>query len=818
MTDDIPTLEDMESSTRKDRLRFAIYREPDVALARVCVTLLEQEIKCELSGDNTVAELVKACLAELSEGATDTTEAKLLEEIEKAIRSSVELKGFKIEILPEADLQFEFHMDLQSGKTFGKMNALHPFASDRGELGRRIQTSIQNAFSQPAKELAASIHDALENDNQNEAARLALVEEPKLLLLAKSPALLDAVVAIDQERLPPSQANQLRKIIVSLASRQGREELVSDAAERLLQHDSTLDEQVRFGLKNMIAVGALKRGETETGIAMLRELLEEATQIDAAQRGWIWRNLSMALEPSTPEAQRSAQLSVDAFLEAGEKQEAARSIAQLSKLQEQKEPTAAIGQFDQMLDLMSVEGIFNDELRANILHAKARKLLNFGHPQSALKAAREAADLRREILGAEESRISSLHLAAIAATNCGDHATANSIDEEAKSIEVAIASAHFDHARRVAKLLEVWDADEANSLIKVASETKDHDLYACIHVAAAIGDPSHSHLQRLGRLESVLRELDVRKARQRTKNPVRLAIAQILKERGDFDSAAKWYRKVLDSSPLDVVTRQHYIDALWKAEKWGEAAIFLRAQLEVNGELPVMLYAYGRSLFEAGQLSESIGVFTRALKLTNENPALCNIIRELREKALELGGSIPPSPVQVASSKAVTLDDLRSAIKDFGTFVSASKRMDFWERRDAAEKHSWRSRPEKHGQTLLHTFLKATFKEQVDLFEEIGVGAGRLDLLVRLSGGVSAIIELKMCGSGYSAEYARSGEDQIEHYMTNRRVHVGLLVVFDARHRTNGSQLISRAEKAENTIEEITIDVRPTVKMDETLE
>ena len=128
-----------------------------------------------------------------------------------------------------------------------RLNALHPFASDRGELGRRIQTSIQNAFSQPAKELAASIHDALENDNQNEAARLALVEEPKLLLLAKSPALLDAVVAIDQERLPPSQANQLRKIIVSLASRQGREELVSDAAERLLQHDSTLDEQVRFG-------------------------------------------------------------------------------------------------------------------------------------------------------------------------------------------------------------------------------------------------------------------------------------------------------------------------------------------------------------------------------------------------------------------------------------------------------------------------------------------------------------------------------------------------------------------------------------------
>ena len=138
--------------------------------------------------------------------------------------------------------------------------------------------------------------------------------------------------------------------------------------------------------------------------------------------------------------------------------------------------------------------------------------------------------------------------------------------------------------------------------------------------------------------------------------------------------------------------------------------------------------------------------------------------------------------------------------------------MDFWDKPDGAKKHKWRKRPERHGQTLLHTYLKASFKERVDIFEEIGTGAGRLDLLVRFIGGVSAIIELKMCGSGYSTEYARSGEDQIVHYMTNRRVHIGFLVTFDARQHDNGARLVSGTSDSQNTIEETTIDVRPTFK------
>jgi tetratricopeptide (TPR) repeat protein len=238
------------------------------------------------------------------------------------------------------------------------------------------------------------------------------------------------------------------------------------------------------------------------------------------------------------------------------------------------------------------------------------------------------------------------------------------------------------------------------------------------------------------------------------------------------------------------------------------------APADAYGDRPGLLFAYGRSLFEAGNLSEAVGAFTRALKLAEDYPDLQQTIRDFRERALDLGGSPLSHPVAASAGTPASLNELRAALKEFATFASASKRMDFWEKPEGAKKHVWRQRPEKHGQTLLHTYLKASFKERINIFEEISVGAGRLDLLVHFVGGLSAIVELKMCGNRYSTEYARSGEDQIEHYMNNRKVHIGFLIVFDARMRDNGVPLIARATNRENTIEETAIDVRPTVKPD----
>jgi hypothetical protein len=126
--------------------------------------------------------------------------------------------------------------------------------------------------------------------------------------------------------------------------------------------------------------------------------------------------------------------------------------------------------------------------------------------------------------------------------------------------------------------------------------------------------------------------------------------------------------------------------------------------------------------------------------------------------------------------------------------------------------HKWVDHPERRGKDFLHIFLKAKFQDQIEVFEEIGAGAGRIDLYLKFGNGLSAVLELKMCGKGYSNTYGASGEEQIVHYLENRDTSRGYLVVFDARMDDFGKTLLGAPVSGKFTIGERFVDVRPRVK------
>ncbi len=156
----------------------------------------------------------------------------------------------------------------------------------------------------------------------------------------------------------------------------------------------------------------------------------------------------------------------------------------------------------------------------------------------------------------------------------------------------------------------------------------------------------------------------------------------------------------------------------------------------------------------------------------------------------------------------MTREEFEKILDDFVSFVSSKKRMSFWRKKEA--KHVWTSHPEKHAQDLLHTFLEGRFWGRVSVLEEISSGAGRIDLYVQLYGGLSLILELKMCGHGYSSTYAAEGEEQLLHYMRNRHSHLGYLVVFDARADDFGRPLVK--DTGLDTVITKFIEMSPTVK------
>jgi hypothetical protein len=223
-----------------------------------------------------------------------------------------------------------------------------------------------------------------------------------------------------------------------------------------------------------------------------------------------------------------------------------------------------------------------------------------------------------------------------------------------------------------------------------------------------------------------------------------------------------------------------------------------------------MLYAYGRSLFESGEFSGAIVALTRSLALGKDNENLTAQARKLRERALELGGTLlPPSPAKPATGP-VTRKEFEAALGAFGCAVSRMRRMAFWKKRKNRQR-IWIERPERKAQDLLHMYLQAKFDQRVELYEEIIAGAGRIDLYVKLMGGLSIVVEIKMCGGSYSSAYAGAGEHQITHYMENKGTKLGYLVVFDGRMRMFGRSVLSGRRRAYTVIEQC-VNVRPEFK------
>ncbi|MGE4126289.1 MAG: hypothetical protein AB7E59_13680 [Pusillimonas sp.] len=222
------------------------------------------------------------------------------------------------------------------------------------------------------------------------------------------------------------------------------------------------------------------------------------------------------------------------------------------------------------------------------------------------------------------------------------------------------------------------------------------------------------------------------------------------------------------------------------------------------------MFVYGETLLRSGNLNEAVRVFTKVISLEDLADQVKKQAMELREEALLKGGTVSPARDDRRSDPTISREDFEQALSEFCMFVQADKRMTFWNKKEG--KHEWIPRPEGHGQNLLHTYLKGKFGERIGIYEEISAGAGRVDIYVQLLGGLSIIVELKMCGSRYSSGYAASGEIQLLHYMENRNSYLGYLVVFDSRIRDFGSKLLQERQPDRFTVCEIICDVRPQIK------
>jgi tetratricopeptide (TPR) repeat protein len=559
-----------------------------------------------------------------------------------------------------------------------------------------------------------------------------------------------------------------------------------------------------------MALRSIKKGNRETGLSMLRDLLKSPNTIDAEGRGWTWRNIAMALDQDNPEARLAAQLSADSFLEAGKKEEAAKSLFHLANLLMQVDPAEAIKSLDEMMGPLGSKSLLDRHLRAGALHARANRLARLNKHPDAFRDACEAVQLRRGLLGADQEFVSSLHLAALEASHVGDAAAADAFENEAEKLTKELKLPHFQLSQRVGLLADGFDSNEALVLLHDAEAAKNLEIIVAVRVLQATLDKSLSDSARLTILEDTLRQIDTARADIGMTKAVHIAMSQILLRKGQLDRAEICIRKILDADAFDGFAVNGMTNCLWQQEKWGDAVVFLRKQLALKGDLPGLTFALAKSQLEAGDTSGAVTTCTRLLNIVGENHALRQTATDLRERALQMGGTIIAA-VLTSIPDAVTREEFERALNDFARFIAAEKRMRFWVYNKNTKRYDWVSGPERRAQDLLHTFLKARFGDHVNIFEEVAAGAGFIDLYIKFENGLALIVELKMCGTTYSSDYAASGEEQIKHYMENRKSFLGYLVVFDSRVDLFGRQLLAPTS-GPHTVFEIIIDVRNQVK------
>ncbi len=164
------------------------------------------------------------------------------------------------------------------------------------------------------------------------------------------------------------------------------------------------------------------------------------------------------------------------------------------------------------------------------------------------------------------------------------------------------------------------------------------------------------------------------------------------------------------------------------------------------------------------------------------------------------------------TSRIVKPTELVNCLEDFASYISTDERMSFWHFNISERKYEWINSPEKHAKQLLQTFLKGRFSQSISTFEEIRAGAGKIDLFITTTLGDKVIVELKMCGYGYTETYAREGLEQIAHYMENKKSETGYLIVLDSRAKDFAQGFDSTQSIGNKTIHTRIADLRPYVK------
>lgn len=672
---------------------------------------------------------------------------------------------------------------------------------------RRIHEIIGQTLSRAPLALIAEIEDcATRGDMESAAQALITAHGRGDSGLVKEP-LATASASVRLDGLAPATVLVFARARCEIAQGARLFVIAAGDAQFLLDRGAARDGREKCWLQMVVALGDYEKGERESALLRFRAFADDDT-LDAIDRAWAWRNVSFYLPLHDEQCERAARQASDLFLSAGDKREAASCVVRAVRSRLKTNPPTAPALLDEVLSWIGDDHALDRLSQGGMLQNRARANMMVGRARLALPDAVRSVELLRGIIGAERELATSLSLAAAATQELGEDPAP--LLAEWSGLMAKVEPDRHAARRAIVSLAEQFDHDEYERVRELAIVRGDASLRAELLMVEAVGRPGLTDAARIAGLEGA-RATAAESDDEATLVSVLLALADMLLAARQGDRALAVFRDVHECDPTNSEARRGIAKLLHTLGRHRDEARFFEDEMARWGPLPGLRFSLGRALLLTGEADRAANLLSQVARDTTVPEGLQKLSAEWRDKALDAGGKLT---TMVPRSTVTSRSEVESAIFEFADYVKRAKRMEFWRREPGTSRtHAWLSHPEQFARNLLHTFLEARFGEQVEAFEEVGSGAGRIDLYLRFDGGLVVIIELKMLGGSYSSSYAWEGRSQLAHYMDNRRSALGYLVVFDGRKRDWGEppEVQPPASDPLRTITIVWVDVRPTM-------
>lgn len=695
---------------------------------------------------------------------------------------------------------FSLEIDLKNQRMIASSDTDAEIAQD---IGRKIAESISRSLGNLSSAWIEVFDKCIEKEEFQRAYEL-FEQNKNTLQFSADIDVLDKLRLMNVSILHRDSRQQYLIYIIALSSHLGEREHL------LLDIDSLLDEY-RDELEPILVQNLMLE---KANIASINEHFGKASLLykqvissldsDSGTIAWAYQGLSKIAENSTDKF-NYAEKAADKHLEVGNKEEAVKNIVKMSDIKSNENPTLAIELINKCIALYESEKLMDREFLASLKHKKSSYLYRLGNNKGALLLVEESCALRRGLIGNEIELHASLTLAGTTSKAIGEDNKSNEFKAEALKLSEKIDDENFSLRLEVCNLISESEAID-NDLMSKIILTGDSTLLS----GALLYQANNDTLS----IEESIELLDRSRIEVESQDDKRLldviyfCIAEKYRSEKMIDDAYIYYKKSLSINQFYNQSAQNCAFMLFDEKQWKDAEDFTRERVELVGELPGVCFAYAKALYENGNYKLAFKYFSLSdASINGIDTYILECIKHLKDTEINCFEEL-----ESIAGHIITADQFYKALEEFSKSVSSDSRMHFWDRDKDSGKYKWTKTPEELSKQMLITFLNGKFgKGKIEIIQEHRAGAGFIDLYVLLPGGLKVVIELKMCGNGYSSTYALSGESQIIHYQINRETNLGYLVVFDARRRDYGKHFKSLQTINSHTIYTTAVDMRPEV-------